>query len=251
MPSLFHDRRDAGRRLGARLAPRRYADPIVLGLPRGGVPVAYEVALALRAPLDVFVVRKLGAPGHPELAMGAVATGGVRVLMDDVIAELGVSADVLAATTSIERAELERRERAYRSGRPPLALERHTAILVDDGVATGASMVAAIQAARVLRPRLIVAAAPVMSERARQTILTEADACEAVAIPEPFFGVGVWYEDFAQTSDEEVRALLSAARDRDVGGTNSAAVLPASPANTDAHRTGFTSTEGNHARHHT
>lgn len=211
MPILFRDRRDAGRQLGTRLAELGYRDAIVMGLPRGGVPVAYEVAKALHASLDVFVVRKLGVPGHEELAMGAIAHGGVRVLVTDVISGLRIANDTIELVTDVERRELDRREREYRGIRPFPHLSHATVVLVDDGVATGASMIAAIRAVRLLDAGAVIAAAPVMSQQARIAVLGEADACEAVIVPEPFYGVGSWYDDFTQTSDAEVRALLNAA----------------------------------------
>jgi predicted phosphoribosyltransferase len=212
--TLFTNRRDAGHRLGVMLAARYYRDPVVLGLPRGGIPVAYEVANALDAQLDAFVVRKLGVPRHEELAMGAIASGGVRVLVPDVVAELGISSEMVEAITAAERLELERREREYRDSRPFPRVAGTTAIVVDDGVATGASMIAALQAVQALHPAYVVAAAPVMSPQARASLLKYADACEAVAVPEHFYSVGAWYGDFTQTSDEEVRALLHEAHSR-------------------------------------
>lgn len=216
MPVLFSNRREAGRLLGARVALRGYDNPLVLGLPRGGVPVALEVARAIHAPLDVFVVRKLGVPGHEELAMGAIASHGVRVLVPEIVTELGIPDETIDLVSDVEQRELERRERAYRGARPPYALEGVTAIVVDDGAATGASMIAAIRALRMLRPAKIVAAAPVMSDRARAALHREADACEAVVVPDPFYGVGSWYDDFTQTTDDEVRSLLAEAAERRV-----------------------------------
>lgn len=208
MPPIFLNRRDAGRRLGAVVARGGYADPVVLGLPRGGVPVAFEVASALHAPLDVFIVRKLGAPMHEELAVGAIATGGIRVLNQSIIDELHVPGSVVDDLALAEQRELERRERAYRDSRPFPRVSGRTAIVVDDGVATGASMVAALQAVSVLSPAAIVAATPVISREARAYILRYADACDAVIEPVHLLGVGAWYDDFTQTSDDEVRALL-------------------------------------------
>jgi putative phosphoribosyl transferase len=208
----FFDRHDAGRQLATRfrhLAGR--PGVIVLGLPRGGVPVAAEVAEALSAPLDVFVVRKLGVPGHEEFAMGAIASGGVRILSQDVIRAIQISREQLDAVTAAERRELERREREYRLGRPFPDLHGATVILVDDGVATGSTMLAAIHALREHAPAAIIAAAPVMSESAHQMLSRAADRCEAVAVPEPFRAVGAWYDDFSQTTDDEVRTLLQQA----------------------------------------
>lgn len=210
----FADRRDAGRQLGALLRPRGYVAPVVLGLPRGGVPVAYEVANALNAPLDVFVVRKLGVPRHEELAMGAIASGGVQVIVPHVVEQLGIRPDVIEAVSAAERIELARREREYRGARPFPVLKGRTAIIVDDGVATGASMIAALQAVRALGPAAVVAAVPVASRQARDHILQYADACIAVLVPDDFAGVGEWYGDFSQTADEDVRALLHEAHAR-------------------------------------
>lgn len=210
MLQRFRDRVEAGQRLAARL--QRYANLpglIVLGLPRGGVPVAAEVARALGAPLDIFSVRKLGVPGHREFAMGAIASGGIRVLNSEAIEMLGISQRAIAAAVAEETGELERREREYRGARPFPDLRGATVILVDDGVATGSTMMAGIVALRRMKPATLVVAAPVMSRQARTTLAEAADACECVFAPEPFHGVGVWYEDFGQTTDEEVRSLLA------------------------------------------
>jgi putative phosphoribosyl transferase len=208
--SLFEDRRDAGRQLGVRL--QSYAgrpDVIVLGLPRGGVPVAAEVARALGVPLDVFVVRKLGVPGREELAMGAIASGGVEIVNENVIHRLGVSEHDLDDVVALERVELERRELAYRGRRPPLDLTGKTVIVVDDGLATGASMRAAVAAIRTQRPAWIVAAAPVASAETCDEMRDETDEVVCAETPPSFMGVGQWYGDFSQTSDEEVRAALA------------------------------------------
>ena len=205
----FHDRREAGRLLAERLA--RYVgtdDLLVLGLPRGGVPVAFEVARALRAPLDVFVVRKLGVPGHAELALGAVASGGVRVLNEDVVAAVGLDKDAIERVAERELAEVERREREYRGGRPPLELRAKVAILVDDGLATGASMRAAALAARELGPKQVIVAVPVAADHTCDEFRHDVDEVVCAFTPEPFYAVGLWYENFEQTSDEEVRELL-------------------------------------------
>jgi len=210
MTGRYADRRAAGRELA--LALQSYArrdDAIVLALPRGGVPVGFEVARALDVPLDVFVVRKLGAPGHPELAMGAIASGGVRVLNDQVVAWYRPSASELQRVTEIERQELERRERAYRGDRQPLPLTDRIVILVDDGLATGASMRAAVQAARSLGPSRVVVAVPVGAPDSCRAIADVADDIVCVSQPESFDAVGLWYDDFSQTTDEEVRALLA------------------------------------------
>ncbi len=209
----FIDRREAGARLAARLAP--YADRrdvTVLGLPRGGIPVAYEVARALHVPLEAFVVRKLGLPGHEELAMGAIASGGVRVLDDAIIRMADVSPLALADVTSAELSELARRERRYRGGARFPALGGRTVIVVDDGIATGASVVAAVRALRAQHPARIVVAVPVAPSASCGRLRREADECICLAEPEPFFSVGAWYDDFGQTGDDEVEALLAAAR---------------------------------------
>jgi predicted phosphoribosyltransferase len=206
---IFLDRREAGRALGVKLAS--YAgrnDVTVLGLPRGGVPVAFEVALALDAPLDVFLVRKLGAPGQEEFAMGAIASGGVRILNPSVIASLEISAEDIERAVARELEELRRREISYRKGRPPLDLEGRIAILVDDGLATGSSMRAAVAAARKLGPARIVVAVPVAPPSTAREMRQIADDVVVVASPEPFYAVGRFYEEFDQTTDEEVRDLL-------------------------------------------
>ncbi len=212
----FFDRHDAGRQLAGRL--RHLAgqpDVIVLGLPRGGVPVAAEVAEALQAPLDVFVVRKLGVPSHEEFAMGAIASDGIRLLNQDVVRALRISPEQVDAVTAAERWELERREREYRLGRPFPDLQGRTVILVDDGVATGSTMLAAVHALRQHAPAAIIVAAPVMSDDAWQMLSRAADQCESVAVPEPFRAVGGWYDDFTQTPDSEVQALLQDAAARE------------------------------------
>jgi putative phosphoribosyl transferase len=205
----FRNRRAAGRLLAQRLA--RYAgrdDVLVLALPRGGVPVAYEVARALHAQLDVFVVRKLGVPGHAELAFGAVASGGVRVLNPDVVAAAGLDQETIERITQRELAEVERRERAYRGDRQPPNLRGKIVILIDDGLATGASMGAAAVAARQLGPKKIVVAVPVAADRTCDEFRDDVDEIVCAFTPEPFYAVGLWYENFEQTTDEEVRALL-------------------------------------------
>jgi erythromycin esterase-like protein/adenine/guanine phosphoribosyltransferase-like PRPP-binding protein len=209
-PGLFRDRSEAGRLLAAKLTA--YANRpgvLVLGLPRGGVPVAYEVAQALGAPLDVFVVRKLGVPGYEELAMGAVATGGVRVLNDQLVKRLGIPSAVIDAVTTQERQELARRERLYREGRPPPDVRGRSVILVDDGLATGATMHAAIEALRQLQPARIVVAVPTASPEACEEMKAKVDDVICAITPEPFDAVGRWYQDFSQTTDEEVRGLLA------------------------------------------
>ena len=183
----------------------------VLGLPRGGVPVAFEVARELGAPLDVFVVRKLGVPGHEELAMGALASGGVRVLNEPVVAELGIDEATIAQAAAAETAELGRRERAYRGDRAPVEVTGRTVILVDDGLATGSSMRAAALAVREQEPERLVVAVPVAAEPTCDSFRADVDEVVCAYTPEPFHAVGLWYDDFAPTSDDEVRELLSRA----------------------------------------
>ncbi len=209
---LFRDRRDAGRRLAARL--REYAgrpDVLILALPRGGVPVGYEVARALGAPLDIFVVRKLGVPGHEELAMGALASGGTRVLNRETLELFRIPREEVERVAAMERRELERRERSYRGDRPPQPVEGKTVILVDDGLATGASMEAAVRALRQRNPARIVVAVPTAPAETCEALRASADEVVCVSTPEPFYAVGRWYEDFTQTGDEEVRRLLDEA----------------------------------------
>jgi putative phosphoribosyl transferase len=207
----FTDRREAGRELASKLATYRgQRDLVVLALPRGGVPVAFEIAEALDAPLDIFVVRKLGMPGHPEFAIGAIASGGVRVLSEDVIREFGIQPDVLDEIARRELLELERREREYRQGRSLADLRSRTVILVDDGLATGSSMRAAVEAVRALDPARVVVAVPVGAPSTCAGLRAIADEVVCAREPEPFSAVGLWYCDFSQTSDEEVRELLEA-----------------------------------------
>lgn len=206
----FMNRGDAGQQLAQRMGQfAKRADVLVLALPRGGVPVGAEVARALAVPLDVFLVRKLGLPGQEELAMGAVASGGVRALNTDITRALGVTDAMIDRVTAREVEELARRERIFRGGRPYPSLHGKTVLLVDDGVATGATMLVAVRALRTLGPFAIIAAAPVMSKSAHTALLREADACITVATPEPFHGVGEWYRDFDQTSDAEVLEWLA------------------------------------------
>ncbi|HET9799177.1 MAG TPA: phosphoribosyltransferase [Gemmatimonadaceae bacterium] len=212
MWTAFRDRREAGQRLADALLPYAPRDPVVLGLPRGGVPVAFEVARRLDAPLDVCIVRKLGAPGHEEFAMGAIASGGVELLSEHTVRSLGLTREQVAQVIGRERQELARRERAFRDGRPAVDVQGRTVILVDDGLATGASMQAAVMALRSRRPAAIVVAVPVASSTACADIRRIADVCVCLRTPEPFFGVGQWYANFGQTTDDEVRALLAAAR---------------------------------------
>jgi len=210
MQRPFRDRREAGRFLATKLAAYTHRpDVLVLALPRGGVPVAYEVARALDVPLDVFLVRKLGIPGHEELAMGAVATGGVRVLNDQVVGSLRIPDYVIAAVAAKEQQELARRERLYRSNRPPPDVRGRTVILVDDGLATGATMLAAIKALRQQQPARIVVAVPTASPETCEELKAEVDEIICAVTPEPFYAVGLWYDDFSQTTDDEVRDLLA------------------------------------------
>lgn len=213
MRARFQNRRDAGRQLAALLTA--YAgrpDTLVLALPRGGVPVGFEVAAALGAPLDIFLVRKVGVPGHEELAMGALASGGLRVLNHDVIADWGVPLEAVDAASRAELRELERRERLYRGDRPPPDSGGLVALLVDDGLATGATMLAAVAALRRGRPAQVVVAIPVAPRATLAVLRRRADAVFCAYAPADFGAVGEWYDDFSQTDDEEVRQLLAAAR---------------------------------------
>jgi predicted phosphoribosyltransferase len=212
MKTRFFDRTEAGQFLAESLI--KYADRedvIVLALPRGGVPVAAEVAKRLNAPLDVFVVRKLGLPDHPELAMGAIASGGVRVFNGEVVNALRIPDEVIDDVSGEELIELQRREKMYRADLPPLDVEGKTVIVVDDGIATGSTMLAAVSALRQLNAGLIVVAAPVIAASTYSEMQRAADEVAAVMLPENFYAVGLWYKDFSQTSDKEVRALLAQA----------------------------------------
>jgi putative phosphoribosyl transferase len=209
---LFRNRMHAGQVLAEML--QEYGnreDVVVLALPRGGLPVAFEIASALHAPLDVFLVRKLGVPGQEELAMGAIATGGIRVLNYDVIRHLGVPENVIDSATKAEQRELDRREHAYRGSREPPEVRGRSVILIDDGLATGSTMRAAVTALRQQTPARIVVAVPVAAVSTCQEFQDEVDQIICAATPEPFYGVGQWYEDFSQTTDEEVRDLLDRA----------------------------------------
>jgi predicted phosphoribosyltransferase len=208
----FKDRRDAGRKLAQKLMTYAgQSNAVVLALPRGGVPVAYEVALALRVPLDIFIIRKLGVPGREELALGAIASGGVRVLNGDLIRMLGVPDEVINFVVKRELEEMHRREKAYRNDRPPLEVRERAVILIDDGLATGASMRAAIEGLRAQQPARIVVAVPTAAPDVCEAFETEVDEIVCAVTPEPFYGVGRWYEDFSQVTDAEVRILLEQA----------------------------------------
>lgn len=210
---VFRDRRDAGRYLARKLSA--YAGQpglLVLALPRGGVPVGYEVATALGAELDVFLVRKLGVPGHRELAMGAIASDGVRVLNENVLQAMHISEDVIESVTAAEQEVLRQRENAYRGDRPRPDVRDRTVILVDDGLATGATMRAAATAVRKQGPQRLVIAVPVAPPETCEQLAVEADDIICAVTPEAFLGVGMWYEDFSQTTDDEVRALLARRR---------------------------------------
>lgn len=213
MNPLFSDRADAGRQLSDHLVADYGNDRtvVVLALPRGGVPVAYEVASRLQAPLDIFIVRKLGVPGHSELAMGAIASDGVRVINEDVVDALNIPDEWIEEVTTEERRELERREHQYRGDLPRINLTGRTAILVDDGLATGASMFAAIKALRTVKPSRIVVAVPIAAPETCALFDKYADDVICAETPRPFYSVGTWYEDFSQTTDDEVRELLDRA----------------------------------------
>ena len=209
----FKDRRDAGRILAQDLLD--YAgrsDVIVLALLRGGVPVAYEVAVALNAPLDIFIVRKLGLPGHEELAIGAIASGGVRVLNEDIVRALNIPEELINIVAQHELKELQRRERSYRGERPAPDVRDRTVILIDDGLATGASMRAAVAGVRAQQPAHIVIAVPTAAPETCNALEFKVDDIVCAMTPEPFLGVGRWYEDFSQVTDEDVRTLLEAKR---------------------------------------
>jgi len=215
MAERFLNRTDAGRQLAAELT--RYgarSDVLVLGLPRGGVPVAFEIAMAIDAPLDVFVVRKLGLPGHEEFGIGAIASGGVRVVDESVLRAYGVDAEMLNQITERERRELRRREHVYRDDRPFPSVADRVVILVDDGLATGSTMRAAVAALRAENPREIVVAVPVGAPETCAAMARLADEVVCLATPEPFYAVGLWYEDFEQTDDDEVHDLLERAAAR-------------------------------------
>jgi putative phosphoribosyl transferase len=206
----YQDRTEAGRLLAERLAKyKNRPDVVILALPRGGVPVGFEVAQALNAPLDVFVVRKLGVPGQEELAMGAIASGGVRVLNEDIVQMLRIPDEMIEATVAKETEELERRERLYRGDRPGLDARGRIAILIDDGLATGSTMRAAAMALRRHLPSRIVVAAPVAAGSTCDELSNEVDEVICAETPEPFYAISIWYRDFTQTTDDQVRELLS------------------------------------------
>jgi putative phosphoribosyl transferase len=216
----FEDRRDAGRRLAGKLARFKDERPVVFALPRGGVPVGYEISRALGAPLDVFVSRKLGAPGQPEFGIGAVAAGGVRVLNRDVVRRLGIPNDYVRKITAQELAEVERRLRYFRGQRPEPEVAGRTAILVDDGLATGVTARAAVQALRLRKPRRLVLAAPVCAAQTAALFRTTVDELVCLESPSDLGAIGFWYRNFEQTSDEEVVELLESARsERDEEGS--------------------------------
>jgi predicted phosphoribosyltransferase len=216
----FRDRHAAGKVLAEALAGYAHrSDVIVLGLPRGGVPVADEVAAAIEAPLDVFIVRKLGAPCHEELAIGALASDDIHVLDRRTIAELGITDAQVADVLEREGREIERRDRLYRGTRPFPDLAGKVVILVDDGLATGATMRVAVEALKARRPATVIAAAPVASREACEMLRESADLCVCVTSPEPMYGVGMWYDDFSQTSDDEVIETLARAASRQASAT--------------------------------
>jgi putative phosphoribosyl transferase len=213
MAQYFHDRAEAGRLLAEKLmAYANRQDIRVLALPRGGVPVAFEIAKALRAPLDVFLVRKLGVPGHEELAMGAIASGGIVVHNDEVIGNLDISSQEIDTVVAREQQELERREHLYRGDRPFPDLHGRTVILVDDGLATGATMRAAVAAVRQHQPAHSVIAVPIAAPDTCEALSTQVDEIICAMTPDPMYAVGLWYEHFDQTTDDEVRELLAQAR---------------------------------------
>jgi predicted phosphoribosyltransferase len=216
MHERFRDRVEAGQLVGhaVRKLLGERANIIVLALPRGGVPVGFEVARILGAPLDVFIVRKLGVPGHEELAMGAIASGGVRVLNHDVLRYMTVSKSAIEAVAAREQAELIRREQSYRGSKPPLDVAGMTVIVVDDGLATGSTMLAAVRALRQMDASAIIVAVPVASREACEALRREANEIVCLRTPEPFEAVGLWYEDFSQTSDDEVQQLLAEGKRR-------------------------------------
>jgi len=213
MTKVFRNRTEAGKLLASHLAEYgNCPDVLVLALPRGGVPVAFEVAKALNLPLDICLVRKLGVPGHKELAMGALASDGVRVLNYDVVSWLNISSNTIDEVASKELRELQRRDRAYRGNRPPPDIKNRTVILVDDGLATGSTMRAAITVLQLEQPQRIIVAVPVAPQAICKELQAEVDRVVCLLTPEPFYAIGLWYEDFSQTTDDEVRELLTIAQ---------------------------------------
>jgi predicted phosphoribosyltransferase len=229
MHRQFADRTSAGRELAAKLEHLRGRNAIVLGLPRGGLPVAYEVARALGAPLDILNVRKLGVPWHEELAMGAIGTGGVRVLNSDIMLGMGITQDALDEATTAQQAELERRERLYRGGRPAPVLAGRTVILVDDGIATGATVRAAIEVVRAQKPESIVLAVPVVQDSVAEDLRRDVHELVAVSTPADLLAIGAWYQSFPQLSDDAVRRTLELARSRRSGGAQTSPCRPSIP----------------------
>jgi putative phosphoribosyl transferase len=210
MPKRFHDRTDAGQQLAAKLFPHaNRADVIAVALPRGGVPVAAEVAKTLNIPLDVCLVRKLGTPGHKELAMGAIASGGVRVLNYEILSELNISGDTVDEVAAHELRELQRRDHVYRGDRPPLDISDRVILLIDDGIATGSTMRAAIAILKAQHPARIVVAIPVAPLETCQALLKEVDEVVCLFQPDPLYSIGLWYDNFAQVTDAEVCDLLT------------------------------------------
>ncbi len=208
--AIFKDRTDAGKKLILKLEKYKdHKDVIVLGLPRGGVPVAFEVAKYLKVPQDIFIVRKLGVPGQEELAFGAISSDGVRVLNKEIINLMKIPKEVVEKVTEIEKQELLRREQLYKGDKPPITIAGKIVILVDDGLATGASMRAAITALKILNPKKIVLAVPTASSDTCEDFENEVDEVICASTPEPFRGVGFWYEDFSQIKDEQVKKILS------------------------------------------
>jgi putative phosphoribosyl transferase len=215
---IFRDRVQAGRLLAEKLREHRgLAQPLVLALPRGGVPVAFEIAHDLRGDLDIFLVRKIGVPGQEELALGAIASGGVRVINEALAEHLKISATTIGMLTVREQREIEHRERLYREDRAPLPIANRAVILVDDGLATGATMLAAVRAVKQRKPKRIVVAVPVASTAACKEFRRHVDEIVSLQTPEPFYAVGAWYQDFSQTTDDEVRELLDRAAHEKVG----------------------------------